>query len=375
MTVKDSPLAEIHRAKGARFVDRDGWRVPSDFGSTLKEYQAVRSRAGLLDLCHRSLVRFSGADRVEYLNGMVSNDVKTLTAGAGTYATIVNVQGKILADVRLFCAEEAFLMDLPGFLKDKVLDHLNRHLVADEVEIEDLTEGCGMISIQGPMAAALLRAVFPQHLPAKPLSHSPFDLAGHEIRVVRATHTGEDGYDLIAPAGQLQAVASLIEKAFEPSASVWVGVEAQEILRVEAGIPRYGIDMDADNLLLETGLESHVSFSKGCYLGQEVVERVSARGHVNRKLTGLVLEGDDVVPTRSTVFNGDAEVGWTASSVESFALERPIALAYLRRETLEPGTRVHVVSDGQRREATVHALPFAGAASHGGSPLPPNRAK
>jgi glycine cleavage system T protein len=358
MTVKDSPLAEIHRANGARFVDRDGWRVPAGFGSTPKEYQAVRSRAGLLDLCHRSLVRFTGVDRVEYLNGMISNDVKTLNPGTGTYAAVLNVQGKILADVRLFCAEEAFWMDLPGFLKDTLLDHLNRHLVADEVEIDDLTERCGMISIQGPMAGALLRAVIPRDLPAKPLSHLSFDLAGLEIRIVRATHTGEDGYDLIAPAGQLQAVASLIEKAVEPSASVWVGVEAEEILRVEAGIPRYGIDMDADKLLLETGLESHVSFHKGCYLGQEVVERIRSRGHVNKKLSGIVLEGSTTAERGDRIYAGEKEIGEITSSVISPHLNAPIALAYIHRDFLDPGTPVVCRDREKAIRAKIVELPF-----------------
>ncbi|MGH7833302.1 MAG: aminomethyltransferase family protein [Candidatus Binatia bacterium] len=358
MTVKDSPLAEIHRANGARFVDRDGWRVPAGYGSVLTEYQAVRSRAGLLDLCRRSPVRFTGADRVEYLNGMVSNDVKTLNPGTGTYAAIVNVQGKILADVRLFRAEESLLLDLPEFLKDIILDHLNRHLVADEVEIEDLTERYGMISIQGPVAAALLRAVFPQDLPANPLSHSLFDLAGHEIRIVRATHTGEEGYDLIAQAGQLQTVASLIEKAFEPLACVWVGVEAEEILRVEAGIPRYGIDMDADNLLLETGLESHLSFHKGCYLGQEVVERIRSRGHVNKKLSGIVLEGTAPAERGDRIYAGEKEIGEITSSVISPHLNAPIALAYVHRDFLDAGTPVVCREKEKSVQGKIVELPF-----------------
>jgi glycine cleavage system T protein len=357
-TVKDSPLAEIHRANRARFVERDGRSVPADFGSSLEEYRAVRSRAGLLDLCHRSLVRFTGADRAEYLNGMVSNDVQSLNPGTGTYAAILNVQGKILADVRLFCVEEYFLMDLPGARKDEILDHLNRHLVADEVEIEDLAERSGMISIQGPTAAALLRALITQDLPARPLGHSRFDLADHEIRIVRATHTGEDGYDLIAPAGELPAVASLIEKAFETSPSLWIGTEAQEILRLEAGIPRYGIDMDADNLFLETGLESHVSFQKGCYLGQEVVERIRSRGHVNRKLAGVVFEGSSPVARGDRLYAGEKESGQVTSSVMSPQLSAPIALAYVHRDFWSPGTPVTCREGEKSVQGKIVALPF-----------------
>jgi folate-binding protein YgfZ len=288
---------------------------------------------------------------------MLSNDIKTLSAGTGTYAAILNVQGKILADVRLFCVEEAFLIDLPGRLKDTILDHLNRHLVADEVEIEDLTERFGMISIQGPMAGAPLRAVLHRDLPAQPLSHSPFELAGHKVRVARATHTGEDGYDLSAAVGELHDVVSLIEKAFD-SPPVWVGAEAQEILRVEAGIPRYGIDMDEDNLLLETGLESHVSFHKGCYLGQEVVERIRSRGHVNKKLTGIVLEGSDPAERGGRIYSGEKEIGAVTSSVMSPHLNAPIALAYVHRDFSDPGTPV-VWRQGEKIvQGKIAALPF-----------------
>jgi folate-binding protein YgfZ len=188
-------------------------------------------------------------------------------------------------------------------------------------------------------------------------------LAGHEIRVVRATHTGEDGYDLIAPAGQLQAVASLIEKAFEPLASVWVGVEAQEILRVEAGIPRYGIDMDADNLLLETGLESHVSFSKGCYLGQEVVERIRSRGHVNKKLSGIVLEGTAPAERGNRIYAGEKEIGEITSSVISPHLNAPIALAYVHRDFLNPGTPVVCREKEKSIQGKIVELPFYRSAS------------
>jgi folate-binding protein YgfZ len=161
----------------------------------------------------------------------------------------------------------------------------------------------------------------------------------------------------------LRDVVSLIEKAFE-SSPVWVGAAAQEILRVEAGIPRYGVDMDQDNLLLETGLESHVSFSKGCYLGQEVVERIRSRGHVNKKLSGIVLEGSDPAEPGGRIYGGEKEIGAVTSSVISPHLNAPIALAYVHRDFSDPGTPV-VWRQGEK---TVHgkvvALPFYRSPSH-----------
>lgn len=356
---KESPLKQWHQGNGAEFAEESGWILPSRFGDPAREYEAVRSHVGILDLCDRALLRFAGPDRVSYLQGMVSNDVKILTAGEGIFAAVLDVQGKILADTRIFCMSDAFLMDLREPLKEKILAHLNRYLVADEVEITDLTGQYATVSLQGPKSGLLLREIFLNvELPPGLLSHRALRLGGTEVQVARSTHTGEEGHDLLIATKDLLPIVSLIQERGKKFSLSWVGTQAQEILRIEAGIPRYGLDMSEDNLLLETGLDQAVSFQKGCYLGQEVVERIRSRGHVNRKLAGLTLEGQ-TTPLRGSVIRADGkEIGMVTSSALSPVKNRPLALGYVHRDYLEPGTAVTIESAATTMAALVSPLPF-----------------
>jgi glycine cleavage system aminomethyltransferase T len=176
---------KLHRANGAHWAEENGWLLPAHFGDPLKEYQSVRSQVGLLDLSHRVLLRFTGSDRVPYLQGMVSNDVESLTPGEGTCAAILDVHGKIQADVRVFCAEDFFLMDCWEPLKERVVAHLNRYLIADDVEIKDLAEEYGILSLQGPNSQAILEQFSsPGAIPSKELNHSMIGLVESEIRLI-----------------------------------------------------------------------------------------------------------------------------------------------------------------------------------------------
>ncbi|MBI2359594.1 MAG: aminomethyl transferase family protein, partial [Deltaproteobacteria bacterium] len=324
-----------------------------------QEYQAVRSQAGLIDLCHRGLLCFQGPDRISFLQGMVSNDVKLLAPGDGLYAAVLDVSGKVLADVRIFCAGDSLLVDLWEPLKEKVLNHLNRYLVADEVEIMDLSGQYGALSLQGPNSRAIVeRLLGTSEVPSAPYGYRSVKIDIAEVGVLRATHTGEEGFDIMIAAGLLPDVISRLEEVGQSFSVRWVGRRALETLRVEAGIPLYGVDMDEGTLLLETGLDHAVSFQKGCYLGQEVVERIRSRGHVNRKLVGLLLDGKEPAERGAKIRSGEKEVGWVTSAVHSPALKRPIALGYVARDDWESGTRLTIHSGSATIPAVVSTLPF-----------------
>jgi len=356
---KPTVLLERHRAHGAEFVDEDGWVLPRHFGDPPAEYTAVRSAAGLLDLSHYSLIRLTGPDRVSFLQGMVSNDVKKLAPNTGVQAAVLDVNGKVLADLRVLCTKDSFILLLLERLKTKVIEQLNRYLVADEVEIEDPADRYAMISIQGPHALLLLNSVAPhQDAPVHMYAHSAMRIASIDTLVVRTTHTGEEGFDIVTGVDEAVRIAEELERAGAALGARWVGVAALEVLRVEAGLPRYGVDITEENLLLETGLDDAVSFNKGCYLGQEVVERVHSRGHVNRKLVGLVLEDGGPAHAGDTVFSDGREIGKITSSVVSPRLNHSIALAYLHRDFLQPATNVVVRSRDGELPATVATLPF-----------------
>lgn len=359
---KQSSLFDFHKLKGAVFAEHDGWLLPIHFGNTAAEYNAVREAAGIIDLSHRGLLQFAGPDRVTFLQGMLSNDLRDLKTFDGQYATILNQQGKVLADLRVLCAMNSLYLDFWEPLKDKILAHLNRYLVADEVEIADRSEEYATLSVQGPRSGALLRGLAGQAEPPKQIAHhAMFDADGTAICVVRASYTGETGFDLIIAKADLVKIAQRLTEIGQTFDAAWVGQDALETLRIEAGIPRYGTDFSEDNLLLETGLDTHVSFTKGCYLGQEIVERVRSRGHVNRKLCGLVI--DDAVPARhgDAIRAGEKQIGIITSSVYSPSLSRPIALGYVHRDHWETGTHLTINRDGTSLSAEVAELPFVKA--------------
>lgn len=357
--IKQSPLIELHRANGAQFVEAEGRFLPLHFGDPLREYHLVRSEVGLFDLCHHSLLSLEGPDRLSFLQGMISNDVKTLAEGEGTYAAFLDIQGKILADTRIFCATDSFLVDLWEPLKEKILTHLNRYLIADDVRISDLTGEFGILSIQGPRSTTLLKTLLStEDLPLKALDHRLYHVGGAKVRCIRSSTTGEQGCDLLIRLPELTQLVTQVEAIGKRFSNHWVGLRAQELLRIETGIPRYGVDMDESTLLLETGLDRAVSFEKGCYLGQEVVERIRSRGHVNKKLAGMVLEGDSPAGPANPIRAGNKSIGTVTSSILSPALKRPVALGYVHRDYLQPGTPVMIDCNGKLTTAELASLPF-----------------
>ena len=359
---KRSTLSDLHERRGATFIERDGWLLPDHFGDPASEYNSVRESAGLFDLANRAMLQFTGEDRLSYLQGMLSNDLRPLKMFDGQQATILTQQGKVVADVRVLCSLNSFYLDFWEPLKEKILTHLNRYLVADDVEIHDPNEQWKMLSLQGPRAQVMLDQVFANvELPAHANHHGMVQFDGAPVCVVRADRTGHDGFDLIVQTSQLLTFAQRLTEL----GAVWVGAQAQNILRLEAGMPRYGVDFSEDNLLLEVALDDAVSFTKGCYLGQEVVERIRSRGHVNKKLCGLLFDGDTPASPGDRISASGKEVGQITSSVTSLALERPIALGYVNKDCWTPGTKLAVSHGGNEFVATITSRPIVPATHPG----------
>jgi glycine cleavage system T protein len=354
-----SPLFAWHETHGASFMNDRGVELPAHFTDPLSEYQAVREKAGLLDHSFRVQLRMTGEDRVSFLQGIVSNDVKALRPGEGCAAALLTEQGRLVADLRVYALDSALLLDVDARVKDKAAEALSRFVIADDVEAEDLSEQQVTLSLQGPLAPRVLAAAgLPAALP-NVFQHSEGTTGGTSVRVIHADDTGEGGYEILVPRGQAERVWQALLQAGEPLGLQPVGLTALNLLRVEAGIPWYGVDMDESRIVLEVGLEHAISFKKGCYLGQEVVERATARGHVNRKLSGLLISGETIPVSGDKLFSDSQEVGWVTSAVDSPGLGRPIALAYVRREHLAPGTQLRIDRQGTPVIAEVTTLPFA----------------
>ena len=345
-------------SQGVSLIDDRGVELPNAFTDPRNEYAAVCEKAGLIDLSFRTQVKFTGEDRSDFLQGMLSNDVKALRPGDGCSATLLTEQGRIVADLRVYAEESAILLDLDARIKEKTVEALDRFIIADDVEIEDLSAHQVTIAVQGPAAAQVLAAAGLSSLPEQELQHQDETIADVRVRVVRSDQTGKGGYEFHVPSGRAPVVWQALAQL---DGLLPVGHTALNMLRVEAGIPWYGLDMDEDRIVLEVGLDRAISFNKGCYLGQEVVERASARGHMNRLLIGFLLQnkGQDALPTRGDrLLKEDKEVGWLTSITTSPTLGRPIALGYVRREHGEPGTRLRIDRPDTDMIVEVTKLPF-----------------
>jgi glycine cleavage system T protein len=353
-----SPLNDYHVTQGATLAEYHGAIVPARFTDPAAEHRAVRAASGLFDFSFRTKFRMKGRDHARLLQRLVSNEVKKLVSGQGTYATLLNAQGHIVVDLRLYCAEESFLVDTDAGLREKAIQSFRRYIIADQVEIEPLEHNA--LAFQGPRARGLLEKTLHIDLPAmQEFDHFVSNYAGFPIRVVRATSTGEDGYEVWVSSRGMEAVWGAACGQAPTYDMLPCGSEALESLRIEAGIPRYGQELGEDVIPLEAGLWNALSFNKGCYIGQEIVERARSRGHVNWKLAGVIVDGNQPPPPGEKVVVEGREVAEVTSSCLSPTLGKAIALAYVRREFSEPGAKLTFAS-GIIGE--VSALPFTSSA-------------
>lgn len=347
-------LDPVLDAAGARRGTRGGLATVTDFGSVAAEHAALRSACGLLDGRLRAFARVVGDDRTRFLQGMLSNDVAALASGGGIHAAMLTVQGRVVTDLRVYGLDDEIWLDFPAHRRDDALATLGRYVVADDVEFVE-PEVVPLVALEGPEAAAVLQRGFACEANAlAPFAHAACALDGAAGRVFAVHHAGQGGFLLAGP----EALAPQVWDRACAAGARPVGADALAIARVEAGIPLAGVDMDEDNLAPEVGLADAISFRKGCYIGQEVVERVAARGNVQRRLVGLRIDGDEPVPAGSALVAEGREAGHVTSCVVS-PLQGVIALAYARRAVWDPGAAVDVVVDGAPRRATVAALPFA----------------
>jgi aminomethyltransferase len=292
-------------------------------------YQALRERAAWLDLSERGKIRVTGEDRARLLHAMTSNQVETLRPGEGCYAFFLSAQGRILADVNVLCFEDHFLLDTEPQTRTKIYEHLDRYIIVDDVTLEDETDRVATVSIEGPQAAAALAAL------GAPQPEAPYSSMPWNSRVVaRLDTTGQVGFFLMLPAAEKSVILAQLSAAGFPPATA----DDARTVRIECGRPRYGEELSERYLVQETAQLHAVHFNKGCYLGQEIVERVRSRAQIHRVLRKLEIDTDAPVSAGAKLHSGEAEAGEIASAVFSPASGKTVALAYIRTPHSEPGT-------------------------------------
>ena len=350
------PLHDRHIVAGARCVTVCDWDLPDDYGDAAAEYTGARRGVALADRGHDGVLEVTGRDRATFLHALLSNEIKALAPGQGSAATLLDVHGKVQVVLFVWVLDDRILLVVPPGTARKVLAALDHYLFSEKVSLRDASEETALFLLVGPEAPALVERLTGVRPPAPAWSNAGATLDGIAVRLV--TGGGETG-GLEAWVACGATHGPRVWDALVGGGARPLGVTAYESLRIEAGTPLFGHDVDESVLLSEIPLERLVSHTKGCYPGQEVVVRIRDRGHVNRRLTGLVLEGDAAPPHGAEVVVDGTAVGRVTSATRSLGLGRPIALALVRREHAEPGRAVAVRLGAGTVSARVAALPFA----------------
>lgn len=329
-----------------------GVTVAADYGDPAGEERAFTDGAALVDRCARGAVLVDGPDALTFLQSLLSQDIAGLADGQGAHALLLQPQGKLDTDLRLLRVGDAAWLDCEVGRGEGLAASLRRFKIRIKAEVEDRTGTWGCLTLRGPEVAARIEAAGGPALPAEPHAHVPWGWGTGATRLVRADWPeGPPGADLVGPVGELAGVwTALVAAGFRP-----VGLTAYEAARVRAGVPRQGLDIDEKTIPQEAFLERDaVSFTKGCFLGQELVCRIDSRGHVNRLLRGVRFGIDTTPPAGAGIVVGDKEVG-TLTTVAR-AEGGTVALGYVRREVGMPADVV-VRWDGGEAQAVAAALP------------------
>jgi folate-binding protein YgfZ len=318
------------------------------------DYAAVRDGgAGLIDLSSRGRLRVSGSEATMFLNGLITNDMKTLAENRWMPAAFPTVQGRLIGAVRVVRLKDAFVIDTDAESHEAVLKTVSRFTLAGDFHVKDLTSETALLSVQGKRAVEVVEKVLKtsvSDLPRDGVLETNWQ--NTPVTIIRATHTAEDGFDILIDSAQ---GAQLRQALIDADAQV-VSPDVFEVLRIEAGIARFGHDVDETNVVTETNLDDAVSYTKGCYVGQEIIVRIKHRGHVAKKLTGLRFQTEKRIEPGTIIKSSDGkEIGKLTSTAFSPKLEATIGLGYVRYEFLNPGTTVVIEPEIQ---ATTAELPF-----------------
>ncbi|MGH9308988.1 MAG: YgfZ/GcvT domain-containing protein [Vicinamibacterales bacterium] len=339
------------------------------------QYDALQHGAGMVDRSARGRLILTGTDRRAYLQGILTNDIAALGAGEGCYAALLTPQGRMISDMRVSEAGDHLLIDLPAPTAQAVRQRLTDFIFTEDVEVRDVQAEYSQFGVYGPRAADFLDGAMPQDASrsderslSKELGSLPLDanvqrrFKGVPVLLVRSDDFGIPGFEVFVTGSADELTATVRE-----AGAVDVSPGTAQVVRVEAGRPEFGVDMDEHTIPLEAGIEDRaISLTKGCYVGQEVIIRVLHRGHgrVAKNLVGLSADSHDGAIERGhRIHAGGKEIGIVTSAVRSPKLQRSIALGYVHRDFTDPGTRVEIGAGDRVLHASVVSLPFAAPAT------------
>ena len=356
MDLKHTPLHDLHEALGGRMVPFAGWDMPVQYSSILDEARAVRLKAGLFDVSHMGRFQINGPDAVALLNRVLSPNITKLRIRRARYGVICNLDGGIIDDAIVYrLGAERYMLVPNASNADTVADWLHRwRKSSDQVESEIATAKLAMIALQGPAAQMMLSSLTDYDLPSLRLFRAvETEVAGAPTIIARTGYTGEDGFELMVPSGD----AITIWQALTDAGAVPCGLGARDVLRLEAGLPLHGNDIDATTNPYEAGLGRFVDLDREEYVARDTLARIQDEGPA-RKLIGFDMIGRGIARQGHAILSGEERVGGVTSGSFSPTLDRAIGMGYVRESFSDPGTPLYVDIRGRLVEAEVALLPF-----------------
>jgi folate-binding protein YgfZ len=341
--LRAQPGSEAHSLVSA---DYRGAATAARFAEPQLEFDALLNTCGIYDLGFRAWISLSGSDRVRWLNGMVTNNIRDLASGRGVYAFLLNPQGRILGDMVAYNMGETLVVETDRSQVEKIVATFDHYIIMDDVEVTNLGEQQTALGLSGPKSLAILNAAgiqVPQLQPLQAITPKcECECGCSECTVVRGEDAPQESYEIwLAPRDACKTWKALLAAGATP-----VGSEALEMQRVAAGVPLYGVDIRERDLPQETEQMRALNFNKGCYVGQEIVERIRSRGNVHRKFTGFMVEGGAEIAAGIKIVFDEKEVGeiTSATVLRAPSGQRTVALGYIRREVGVPGREVTIAA-------------------------------
>lgn len=335
-----TPLVEVHLAAGANLGEWFGCVLPTDFGDWRTEYRFVREHVALLDKNYRAHLAFTGPDRMRYLNAILTNNIKDLKLGEGIVSLSLNPQGRIQAEVETYAEEQKLFCVSFAMIREKLIPALEHFIIMDDVTLTDETGRYGTLALEGPRAAKIVKGLTGIELETLAELEWKDSKVG---KIIRRTVNGVLSAEFLCEQAQLPELWTVLLHAAKASGGGPVGFTALNALRLEAGIPWFGYDFGEKQIPHEAGLEnSHISYTKGCYTGQEIVERVRSRGQVNRVRALFQLSGENLPVAETPIVFGGKEIGYVTRAAYSPAFQTNIAMGYVRREQSALGSEVQI---------------------------------
>ena len=341
----NTPLAATHQAAGAKMGVWFGCALPDDFGDAAVEYRHARETVALIDKNYRAYLSFTGPDRVRYLNAILTNNIKDLRDGQGVVSLLLNPQGHILAEIETYAFSDRLFCVSYAMIRERLIEWLDKYIIMDDVTLTDETARYGTLALEGPKAAAVVQEVFGADI-AKYEELSLHDgavgsIPGRSIpcRLVKRSQGEATGAEFVVEREKLAELWQILSDAARNHGGGSMGYAALSAHRLALGQPWFGYDFGEKQIPHEAGLQdSHISYTKGCYTGQEIVERVRSRGQVNRQRVELLFSGD-MVPEPGTLLTLDAkEVGYVTRAARAWDPPRMLGMGYVRKEASLPGS-------------------------------------